>query len=144
MQGRFFRTGNDGLGELPETALRERGELGINSPFGFPPAGDQYIPSAPGQPAFSVGENQSNWQSIPFTVGTDAVKLDDFRLRKFLVIQNLSGAGTLLFGFGWTPSLFNALVLPPGVGYEPFRYPTNEIWVAATAAGTQGLLIFGS
>ena len=152
MRGNFFRltgippiTGGGAFGG-GMAEIVQRGEAGISPAIGLPPQASESIPSAPGTPNQSVAmsDRQSNWQSIPFVVGTDPVKLQDFLLRKFLLLQNLSGAGTLLFGFGWQPTLFNALVLPVGFGYEPFAYPTNEIWVAATAAGTQGLIIYGT
>ncbi len=147
MHGRFFQvpTTRRGLGELPETALQERGELGVSPPFGLPPQASEGIPTIPGQaPSASSGENQSNWQSIPFNVGTEVIVLQSFLIRKFLLIQNIDPAGTLYFGFGWVPSENNALVLPPGTGYEPYRYPTNEIYVVSSVAGTLGFLIYGT
>ena len=146
--GRFFRVPiprHSGLGDLPETALRERGEYRALPPVGLPPPGSDFIPSNPGSTAQAIlNDRQSNWQSIPFSVGTDVIKLQDFLLRKFLVLQNLSATGTIFVGFGWTPTAANALTLAPGVGYEPFSYPTNEIYVVASLAATAGLLIYGS
>lgn len=140
---RFYRP--PGMGELPETALSERGELGVSPPYGLPPRADMYVPAIEGgKPQPVDSDYQSNWQSIPFIVGTDVIKLQDFLLRKFMVIQNIDAVGTLYFGFGWTPTPDNALALPPGSGYEPFRYPTNEIFVVASVAGTKGLFIYGS
>ncbi len=147
MQGRFFQvpTRQRGLGELPETALQERGEFGISPPYGLPPQASEGVPTGPGEaPNAFAGENQSNWQSIPFTVGTEIIVLQSFLIRKFLLFQNIDPAGTLYFGFGWGPSPNNALVLPPGTGYEPYRYPTNEIFVVASVAGTTGFLIYGT
>ncbi len=148
MQGRFFSVPvRHGLGELPETALQERGELGVSPAFGLPPRGDAFIPGPTGVPSSdtNLSENQSVWQSIPFSVGLEPLKLQDFLLRKFLLIQNIDPVGTLYFGFGWIPTSNNALVLPPGTGYEPYRYPTNEIYVLSSVVGpTLGFLIYGT
>lgn len=147
MHGRFFNVPvRRGLGELPETALQERGELGISPPFGLPPQANDTIPSGPGEaPGAVIGENQSNWQSIPFSCGLEPIRLQEFLLRKFLLIQNIDPVGTLYFGFGWIPSVNNALILPPGTGYEPYRYPTNEIFVVSSVVGpTLGFLIYGT
>lgn len=145
--GRFFPV-DRGMGDLPDTALVERGEYGVSPPMGLPPMGGDFIPGPAGSPQgiaqSIISDKQSNWQSIPFTVGTSVIKLQDFLARKFFLLQNLSGAGTLFFGFGWTPTTFNSLTLPPGTGYEPFSYPTNEIYVVANAPNTVGLLIYGS
>ncbi len=133
-----------GLGDLQPTALAERGENGVNPPLGYAPPASVGIPSQPGGPAAVPVFDQSNWQSIPFTVGTSVILLQPFLLRKFLLLQNLSGTGSLFFGFGWQPSATNSLALPVGFGYEPFRYPTNEIYVVSDMGGTTGIMIFGS
>ena len=71
------------------------------------------------------------------------IRLQGQILRKFLVFQNLDAAGTLYIGFGWQPTAANSLTLGPGVGYEPFSYPVNEIYVLGSLAAVTGLLIFG-
>jgi hypothetical protein len=144
MQGRFFKVNrNGGMGELPSTPLNENGALLVQPPFGRPPTGNQSAPTQqPGEMKY-LGDNQSSWQAIQFTANTEPVKIQDYTYRKFFLIQNKSAAGTLYVGFGYSPNAGNGLVLPAGVGYEPFAYPINEIWVAASIAGVNGLLIFG-
>lgn len=135
--GRYFRAG--GLGNLPDFS-----NAGPKAPIGIPPPAE-IVAQMTGQSGRAIStDNQSYWQSLPFVVGTEPVKLQGFLLRKFLVLQNKDGANTLYFGFGWKPDANNGLVLGPGVGYEPFSYPVNEIWVSASAANTAGLMITGS
>lgn len=132
-----------GLGELPSTPLNENGVLSVNPPVGKPPTGNMTAPTqVPGQSRV-LGDNQSSWQFITFVAGVDAIKIQDLTYRKFFLIQNKSAAGTLYVGFGYQPNVSNGLVLPSGVGYEPFSYPINEIWVSASVPGVSGLLIFG-
>jgi hypothetical protein len=135
-----------GLGDLQPSALAERGENGINPPLGYAPPANVGIPTQPGGAPSNqtLPFDQSNWQSIPFIVGTSVILLQPNLARKFLLLQNLSGTGSLFFGFGWTPSATNSLALPVGFGYEPFRYPTNEIYVVSDMGGTAGIIIYGS
>lgn len=141
--GRFFRVPPHALGELPSTPLNENGALAVNAPLGRPPTGNQSAPTGvPGQ-ARILGDNQSSWQNVTFNAGIAPIKIQDLTYRKFFLIQNKSAVGTLYVGFGYQPNAGNALVLPAGVGYEPFTYPINEIWVSASVAGVAGLLIFG-
>ena len=144
--GRYFKIdpqGRAGLGDLPETALMERGEYGLQPPVGVVPQGGAGAPDASGA-SIALAQNQSNWQSIPFIVGTSVIRLQGFLLRKFLVFQNIDAAGTIYVGFGWQPSPSNALTLAPGVGYEPYSYPVNEIYVLGSLGAVSGLLIYGS
>ena len=90
-----------------------------------------------------LGPNQSSWQFITFIAGPVPIKIQDFLYRKFLLIQNKSGAGTIFIGFGYQPTAGNGLVLPAGVAYEPYSYPTNEIWVASNGPAVEGLMIYG-
>ena len=145
MNGRFFRVPpqRGGMGELPSTALTENGALAVNPPVGRPPTGGMSAPTQiPGQSRM-LGENQSNWQSLPFSVGATPIKIQDFTYRKFFLIQNKSVVGTLFVGFGYAPNAGNGLVLPAGVGYEPFAYPVNEIYVSSDGPTVDGLLIYG-
>lgn len=143
MNGRFFRTTPNGLGELPSTPLNENGALLTRPPVGRPPTGNQSAPTQiPGQMKM-LGDNQSSWQFITFIGRATPVKVQDFTYRKFFLIQNKSGAGTLFVGFGYAPNAGNGLVLPAGVGYEPFAYPVNEIFVASDGPDVEGLLIYG-
>lgn len=147
MHGRFFRVPTQGLNELPDSALLERGEYGIAPPLGVPPRAADYAPSStPGRPPVdvSLSERQSNWQAIVFTAGTTAIKVQDFTYRKFFLIQNKSAVGTLYVGFGYEPNALNGIVLPAGVGFEPYSYPINDIWVLGTVAGMNGVLIYGT
>lgn len=157
MNGRFFQVPpgqlvrenpgpvgvRSGLGELPSTPLNENGALSVRPPIGVPPTGGMSAPTqVPGQ-ARVLGDNQSTWQYITFNVDAAPIKIQDLTYRKFFLIQNKSGAGTLYVGFGWQPTLGNGLVLPAGVGYEPFTYPINEIWVASDGPTVSGLMLFG-
>lgn len=144
MRGRYFQTP---LGELPESALQERGELGIRAPYGVPPAGGQYAPaSVPGDAPVNVAlsDRQSNWQSIVFVVGLSPIKIQDFTYRKFFMIQNKSAAGSMYVGFGYEPTPENGIILPAGVAFEPYSYPTNDVWVSGTSAGMLGVLFYGT
>jgi len=145
--GRTFRGGmvppqRRGLGELPSTALVEGGTLDIRQPIGLPPSGNDSAPVGNGEMR-QLGPNQSSWQFSTFSAQLVAIKVQDFMYRKFLVIQNKDGAGTLYVGFGWIPTPGNGLVLGPGVGYEPYSYPINEIYVLGSIANVSGLLIYG-
>lgn len=139
--GRYFRN-PPGLGELPSTALSEGGALAVRPPIGMVPIGNQSAPAGPGQMR-QLGDNQSSWQFVTFEVGASPIKIQDFTYRKFFLIQNKSGVGTLFVGFGYTPNAGNGLVLPAGVGYEPFNYPVNEIYVASDGPVVSGLMIYG-
>lgn len=142
MRGRFFQ-GNTGMGELPSTPLNENGALSVNAPIGRPPSGNLSAPTQiPGQSRI-LGDNQSSWQFVTFSVGATPIKIQDFTYRKFFLIQHKSAAGTLFVGFGYQPNASNGLVLLPGEGYEPFAYPVNEIWVASDGPTIQGLMIYG-
>ena len=132
--GRFFQ---GGLGNLPDYSGN-----GPKPPVGIPPTAG-FSPAQTGQPNQALSDKQSYWQSLPFIVGIEPIILQPWLLRKFFVIQNKDPANTLFVGFGWKPDSVNGLVLGPGVGYEPFSYPVNEIWVSASGANTNGLLITG-
>lgn len=145
MRGQFFQmpVQRNGMGELPSTPLSEGGALAVRPPGGIPPFGGQSAPTQqPGQMRI-LGDNQSNWQFITFTAGPAPIKIQDSTYRKFFLIQNKSGVGTLFVGFGYQPNAGNSLVLPAGVGYEPFSYPINEIWVTSNGPAVDGILIYG-
>lgn len=141
-----------GLGDLPDEIGRERGEHPQQAPFGFArstgvPAGvgvptGYGIDSRTNSPA-PMAINQSSWQSANFTAGTTPIKIQDWMLRKFLMIQNRDNAGIIYIGFGWVPSLANGLILPAGISYEPYTYPVNEIYVLGSVDNISGLLIWG-
>ena len=140
-QGRFFR--GSGMGELPSTPLNENGVLQVNRPLSRPPQGGGFAPTQQPGEMRQLQNNQSSWQFITFEVDATPIKLQDMTFRKFWLIQNKSGAGTLFVGVGWVPNAGNGLVLPAGVGYEPFAYPINEIWVASDGPVVSGLMIYG-
>jgi hypothetical protein len=139
-----------GLGDLPRDISRERGEYPLTPPISRPgPAGANIPPAGafapmPNGAMQQTGANQSNWQFLNFEAGLSVIKIQDYLLRKFLLIQNRSTTGTIYVGFGWAPTPLNGLVLHAGVSYEPYTYPTNEIYVLGSVAGVSGLLIFGS
>lgn len=144
--GRYIQRAN--LGDLPPEHAGLRNERDIRQAINIPPPGNAagYNPITPdGGGQMMVGENQSSWGSISFTVSdVEAIKIQDFLLRKFMLIQNNSAMGTLFVGFGWIPTANNSMVLEPGTGFEPYRYPINDIWVLASAPNTDGILIFGT
>lgn len=140
MLGRRFS-----LGELQADQAAERGEFGVRPSFGLPPAGNVQAPAAGTQGMnIAVSNDQSSWAPVQFTVGTTAVRVQEALFRKFLLLMNKDGAETLYFGFGWVPTVTNGLPLTAGQGFEPFRYPINEIWVLASAANVTGLIIYGT
>jgi len=143
MRGRYFRVPQaTGLGELPSTPLKENGTLDLASPYGVPPVGNASAPQLQGGMRL-LSENQSVWQFITFVARPGAVMLQSQTYRKFFLIQNKGSAGTIFVGFGYPPNQGNGLVLPPGVGYEPYTYPINEIYVASDGPDIDGLMIFG-
>lgn len=127
--GRYF---GGRVGELPDY-----GDIPPD-PVGIPPPGEYQGTSVSG-----LSDRQSQWNYIIFTVGLTAIKVQDYLLRKFFLIQNKSGANSILVGFGYIPDANTGLLLGAGVGFEPYSYPVNEIYVVATGAGTQGLIIYG-
>jgi hypothetical protein len=133
------------LGDLPTQNAIERGEAEPLAPFGFPPNGNEYMPPQVGGQGGNraISQNQSQWGFIVFEAGTVAIKVQDFTARKFMLIQNKSPTATLYLGFGYEPNALNGLVLTPGSAYEPFTYPTNEIYVSSDEEGANGLLVFG-
>lgn len=133
--GRFIQ--NSGMGNLPDYSGN-----GPVPPAGIPPA-ISFDPAQSGQTPQALNDKQSYWQSLPFTVGVTPILIQTFLLRKFFLIQNKDAVNTIYVGFGWKPDVNNGLVLGPGVGYEPFSYPVNDIWVVASGANTIGLLITG-
>lgn len=138
------------LGDLPRDIALERGELPLNPPISRPAPSGAFVPQAgslaptAGGTMQQTGDNQSSWQSLNFTAGLTVIKIQDYLLRKFLLIQNRSNTGTMYIGFGWSPTPENGLILPAGVSYEPYTYPTNEIYVLGSVANISGLLIFGT
>jgi hypothetical protein len=144
MQGRFIHTrARGGLGELPSTPLAENGALNLSPPLNSPPRGNNSAPSSAPNQSVQLAANQSVWQRIVFLGQPSPVKIQDYLARKFLIIVNNSTNGTLYIGFGYQPGKFDSLVLPAGVGYEPYSYPANEIWVASDVANVEGLIIYG-
>lgn len=133
------------LGELPPPVapLTRGGTLSVNPPVNLPPRGGAI--AGTGEPGVfhTLGANQSVWQSVTFTADIAPKKIQDYILRKFLLIQNKSTIGTIYVGFGYIPNASNGLVLPPGISYEPFSYPVNEIYVTSDINGVSGLLIYG-
>jgi len=142
MPGRFFRV-SPGLGELPDTALDANGTMIQPPPFGRPPPGNAAAPTSTPGVQQMLGDKQSSWGFVSFVAGLQPVKIQDTLMRKFFLIQNLAAAGTIYVGFDYQPTSQNGLVLPAGIGYEPYSYPINSIWVAANAASVNGLLMFG-
>lgn len=136
------------MGELPGELSQQRGEgYPPAAPIGIPPRAGDYAPSVdPSRNPVNVAlsERQSLWQTIVFTAGTSVIKVQDFTMRKFFLIQNKSAAGTLYVGFGYEPTPGNSIELPAGVGFEPFSYPINDIWVVGTVANMPGVLIYGT
>ena len=145
MKGRFFRVSpGSGLGELPLYPVSEGGALNVPPALNIPPPGNQQAPSqTPGQ-FQALLDNQSVWQAITFNSTIAPSIIQTFLSRKFLLIQNKSPVGTLYIGFGYEPTEANALVLPAGIGYEPFVYPVNEIWGASDIDNVAGLMIYGT
>lgn len=139
--GRFFYS-RPGLGNLPDYSGG-----GPKPPIGIPPPAEYTAQAGQGgaSPASDgMSDRQSYWQSLPFLCGLEAVKIQEFLMRKFFLIQNKDPLNTIYVGFGWKPDAGNALILGPGVGFEPFSYPVNEIWVSASGANSVGLLIVGT
>lgn len=68
--------------------------------------------------------------------------------RSYLFIQNQSGAAQLICNFGSPPGAIgtipaNGIIIGAFPGfYEPIAVPRNELWVAASAPATPGLLIY--
>lgn len=141
--GRYFQVPRQGLSELPSTPLTENGTLSVNPPVGRPPTGNASAPTQTPGISRILGDNQSSWQFITFTVDANPLKLQDLTYRKFFLIQNKSAAGTLFVGFGWNPNAGNGLILPAGRGYEPYTYPINEIYVSSDGPVVSGLMIYG-
>lgn len=133
------------LGDLPMQNAAERGEAEPLAPFGLPPNGNEYAPPQVGGQGGQrlVNQNQSQWGFIVFEAGLTPIKVQDFTARKFMLIQNKSPTATIYLGFGYEPNALNGLVLTPGSAYEPFTYPTNEIYVTADEDGANGLLVYG-
>lgn len=132
------------MGDLPEQLAQERNDGNLPPPpLGLPPnGGAQGVTQQRGNAPVSF--DQSQWGFVTFRVGTEPLKIQDYMLRKFLLIQNKSLTGTIYVGFGYIPTALNALELLPQIGYEPFRYPTNEIYVVGTEPDIEGLLLFGT
>lgn len=133
----------NGLGDLPPEHSVPRGENEPLPPYGIPPRGGASGVLQDGSIAPTTFD-QSDWNYITFNANIEPSKIQDFTLRKFLLIQNRNLVGTMYIGFGYIPTPLTGLVLLPQTGYEPFRYPTNEIYVTASQDGVVGLLLFGT
>jgi len=131
------------LGDLPQQLADERGEGSIPPPLGIAPQGGAYGREGNGGQA-PVVFDQSQWSYITFVANIQPSLVQNSTLRKFLLIQNKNLTGTMYLGFGYQPTQINGLNLLPQTGYEPFRYPTNEIYVSASEDGVIGLLIYGT
>lgn len=124
-------------------------------PFAPYPNAGQKGPLVPGSgygPGYSQPEGISNYVKtlrgtflqMPFTVGTTAIQLlPEEPQRSYLFLLNYSAANQIFVGFDTLPiANANGVTLAVNLGfYEPWIIPTNPIYVLASAAGTQGLLI---
>lgn len=83
------------------------------------------------------------FMAIPFTVGVQAQALVPSQPNRFyFFIVNNSAANRIFVGFDVDPTANSGVILEANLGfYEPWIVPTNEIRVAAAAAGTTGLCI---
>lgn len=87
---------------------------------------------------------------LPFVVGTDPVQLRPAENRRYLFVQNQSGANNMALGINGPPGPLtgvpvNGLVIPTNFGfYEPLVVPQGEIWIVAAAANTPGVLIYAA
>lgn len=124
------------LGELPPDFTE------VERATNLPPLAGRKAPVRPGVMR-ELTDNQSSWAAISFQATTTPQKIQDFQYRKFFLLQNRSGVGTIYFGIGYVPTAENGLVLPAGVSYEPYTYPVNEIWVMSDGPTVSGLLIYG-
>ena len=118
--------------------------------FPLPPPvrpGDFLDPSLLGQlPAQMRGPGgrlAGRFMAIPFTVGVQAIALVLSQPNRFyFFIVNNSAANRIFVGFDVDPTANSGVILEANLGfYEPWIVPTNEIRVAAAAAGTTGLCI---
>lgn len=137
-----------GLGELPQELSRLRGETyPPQSPYGLPPPASDYVATSAGEiakPSETLdGSRSSLFQVITFVAQPSAQKIQDNTLRKYFLIQNKSNSGTIYLGFGYQPDVNNGIVLPPGVAYEPYSFPINDVWVSSDVPNTIGILIYG-
>jgi hypothetical protein len=130
------------LGDLPRELAAERNESDPLPPMGLPPMGGSQGRTGSGQSLPTVFD-QSSWGYLTFIADIEPKKIQDFTLRKFFLIQNKALVGSMFVGVGYIPTADNGLLLLPQTGYEPFRYPTNEIYVSASQDGVLGLLIYG-
>ncbi|MFA7334733.1 MAG: hypothetical protein AB7Q37_18735 [Pyrinomonadaceae bacterium] len=106
-----------------------------NIPFTPPPVNPQLLAAARGQ---------SSFLTVPFTAGLLGTLARAQEKRSYFFIQNTSAVGDLYVGFGTPPIPGSALVLTPGAAFEPFRVPTNDIFVQGTAPNMVGILLIGA
>lgn len=135
------------------------------SPDNIPGAGSVPVNPDPGfdSPAFAgavslVTEQlqrilRSNWKygkvlQKAFTVGTNAeTLLPEDQSRRYLFILNISTVNQLWIGFDVEPNPAAFIGLPLAINfgfYEPLMVPTNQIYIAGGAAGTNGICIYSS
>lgn len=146
-QGHEFQQDRPGM-ELPDTLYS-----------GPPPyAGRGASPSELGRGAPDTAENKlgSPWNVLLrgiqrkgevvaqyATVGTSPVLVRPSEERMYLIIQNTSLAATLYVGVGYPPTTLNGLILAANGGaYEPSVIPQGDIWLLASGAATNYVLLY--
>ena len=87
---------------------------------------------------------RGSFLQMPFTVGVAAIQLlPEEKERCYFFMLNYDAANTIFIGFDTNPpTAVNGVTLAANLGfYEPWIIPTNAIFVAASGAGTQGMLV---
>jgi hypothetical protein len=93
---------------------------------------------------------QSEVFMLPFSAQILPVRIRPAENRKYMFIQNQSGAAQLALGINQPPGPFGTnpvagLVIPANFGfYEPLVIPQGEIWVSASAANTPAILLYSA
>lgn len=106
---------------------------------------DNRIPESPQQAAVmqqTIARRQCTFLSQPIVVGTTPQLIRTREDRTYFMIMNTDAVNSLYVGFDYEPTPANGVVLSSKNAYEPFQVPTNDIWVAGSAAGTTGILIY--
>lgn len=119
--------------EVPHLPIDLLSRLASYQPISAPPI------SAPPS-AFS---NAGPFSTVTFTGElVSAVALQARADRKYLLIQN-NGLNPIYVNVGSDASATAGIHIPGGGNWEPYRVPVNDIYIAASVAGTQVTLMEG-
>lgn len=126
--GQVFTQPEQQIQDVPQLPLDLLSRLANFAPISAPP---------------SPFSNSGPFSTVTFTAELVSTMALQARIdRKYLLIQN-NGLNPIYVNVGSDASSTAGIHIPGGGNWEPYRVPTNDIYIAGAVAGTQVTLMEG-